>query len=85
MAAMESPRKLELHPLTLAPPGNEFVALGFVGTQSDKPPDVKSVRCVPRDWCKESGFMQKIWDDSGSSGRQGSIWVLNRFYLIEAV
>jgi len=64
------------------PPGDEFVALGFVGTKSEQPPDVKSIRCVPRDWCKETGFMQKVWDDSGSSGRQGSIWVFNRLYLI---
>jgi Vacuolar protein sorting-associated protein 62 len=64
------------------PPADEFVALGFVGTKTDAQPDVKSIRCVPRDWCKETGFMQKIWDDSGSSGRQGSIWVFNRLYLI---
>lgn len=64
------------------PPGDEFVALGFVGTKEEKEPDVKSIRCVARSWCKESGFLRKIWDDSGSSGRQGSIWVINELHLI---
>jgi hypothetical protein len=64
------------------PPGDEFVALGFIGTKSDKQPNVKSMRCVPRAWCKESTFLKKIWDDSGSSGRAGSVWVLNSLHLI---
>jgi Ca2+-binding EF-hand superfamily protein len=64
------------------PPGEEFVALGFIGTKSDKQPSEKSMRCVPRAWCNESSFLKKIWDDSGSSGRAGSVWVLNSLHLI---
>lgn len=64
------------------PPGEEFVALGFVGTKSEKQPSVKEMRCVPRAWCKESSYLNKIWDDSGSSGRAGSVWVYNSLQLI---
>ena len=64
------------------PPGEEFVSLGFIGTKTDKQPDVTCMRCVPLDWCKPSGFLQKAWDDSGSGGRQGSIWVFNTLNLI---
>eukprot|EP00339_Tiarina_fusa_P018048 CAMPEP_0117076274 /NCGR_PEP_ID=MMETSP0472-20121206/53769_1 /TAXON_ID=693140 ORGANISM="Tiarina fusus, Strain LIS" /NCGR_SAMPLE_ID=MMETSP0472 /ASSEMBLY_ACC=CAM_ASM_000603 /LENGTH=391 /DNA_ID=CAMNT_0004802109 /DNA_START=253 /DNA_END=1426 /DNA_ORIENTATION=- len=64
------------------PPGEEFVALGFIGTKIEKQPDVTCMRCVARDWCKPSGFLQKVWDDSGSGGRQGSIWVFNTLNLV---
>jgi Ca2+-binding EF-hand superfamily protein len=64
------------------PPSEEFVALGFIGSKSDKQPSLKSMRCVPRSWCKESTNLQKVWDDSGSSGRQGSIWVFNTLNLV---
>jgi Ca2+-binding EF-hand superfamily protein len=64
------------------PPGEEFVALGFVGTKTDKQPPVKSIRCVPLAWCKESTYLKKIWDDSGSAGRAGSVWVFNSLHLI---
>lgn len=64
------------------PPAAEFVALGFIGTKTDKQPNTKCVRCVPGSWCKESSYMKKIWDDSGSSGRAGSVWVLNTLQLV---
>jgi Ca2+-binding EF-hand superfamily protein len=64
------------------PPGDEFVALGFIGSKVDKEPAVTCMRCVPRDWCKPSGFLQKVWDDNGTGGRQGSIWVFNTMNLI---
>jgi hypothetical protein len=58
-------------------PSDDFVALGFIGSRIMKQPGVKSLRCLPRSWCKESTYLQKIWDDSGSSGRQGSVWTFN--------
>mmetsp|Transcript_46930 Transcript_46930/g.52507 ORF Transcript_46930/g.52507 Transcript_46930/m.52507 type:complete len:334 (+) Transcript_46930:1-1002(+) len=64
------------------PPGDEFLALGFIGSKVDKQPDVTCMRCIPRDWCKPSGYLAKIWDDSGSGGRQGSIWIFNTLNLI---
>jgi Ca2+-binding EF-hand superfamily protein len=63
-------------------PGEEFVALGFIGSKTDKQPSVKSMRCVPRAWCTESTNLQKLWDDSGSSGRAGSIWTFNTLHLV---
>ena len=63
-------------------PGDEFVALGFIGSTTDKQPSVKSMRCVPRDWCNESTQLKKLWDDSGSSGRAGSIWAFNTLNLV---
>jgi hypothetical protein len=63
------------------PPSVDFVALGFIGSKTEKQPSVKSLRCVPRSWCRESTYLQKIWDDSGSSERQGSIWTFNRMNL----
>jgi Ca2+-binding EF-hand superfamily protein len=64
------------------PPGEEFVALGFIGTTTEAPPDVRNMRCVPRAWCTESSFVHKLWDDSGSGGRQGSIWLFNTLYYV---
>jgi Ca2+-binding EF-hand superfamily protein len=64
------------------PPGEGFVALGFVGTKTNKQPPVKSMRCVPVSWCKESTYLQKVWDDSGASGRAGSVWLINTLNLV---
>jgi Ca2+-binding EF-hand superfamily protein len=64
------------------PPSEEFVAVGFIGSKTEKQPPVDCMRCVPKSWCKESTFLQKVWDDSGSSGRAGSIWVFNTLNLV---
>lgn len=64
------------------PPSDEFVSLGFIGTSTDAQPSVKCMRCVYREWCKESTFVQKIWDDTGSGGREGSIWVFNSLMYV---
>ena len=64
------------------PPGEEFVAMGFVGSIDDQQPSINCMRCIPRSWCKESTHIQKIWDDSGSSGRAGSIWIFNSLNLV---
>jgi Ca2+-binding EF-hand superfamily protein len=64
------------------PPSDEFVALGFIGTKKDKHPDLTCMRCIPRSWCKESTYLEKVWDDSGAAGRAGSIWIFNTLNLI---
>ena len=64
------------------PPSDKFVALGFVGTTTDSPPDVRKMRCVSKDWLRESKFVHKMWDDSGSGGREGSIWIFNTLNLV---
>lgn len=64
------------------PPSDEYVALGFIGTRNDTPPDVRVMRCVAKSWCTESTFVHKVWDDTGSGGRQGSIWLFNTLNYI---
>ena len=53
-----------------------------LAVRKTKQPDITCMRCVPRDWCKPSGYLAKVWDDSGSGGRQGSIWVFNSLNLV---
>ena len=64
------------------PPSDDYVALGFVGTKSEKPPDVRMMRCVCKHWCTESKQLKSIWNDSGSGGREGSIWIFNSMNLL---
>ena len=64
------------------PPSDQFVALGFVGTTKDTPPDVRAMRCVCKDWVRESQYVHKIWDDSGTGGRVGGIWLFNTLNLV---
>ena len=64
------------------PPSDDFVALGCIGTKTDQPPDVRMMRCVCKHWCTESKIVKSIWNDSGSGGREGSIWTLNSLNLI---
>jgi len=63
------------------PPSDNFVAMGYVGTNSENPPDLRVMRCVCKDWLKQSTFVQKVWDDSGSGGREGSVWLFNTLNL----
>ena len=66
-----------------AVPPEGFVALGMLCSTSEVPPPIESIRCVPRSWVRPSHTEpQKVWDDSGSSGTQGSIWVVNNLRLI---
>ena len=63
------------------PPG--FVALGMLCSPTDDAPPVDAIRCVPISWVEESDQPpRKVWDDSGSSGAVGSIWVVNKLQLI---
>ena len=64
------------------PPSDDFVALGCIGTKTDKPPDVRMMRCVCKHWCTESKSLKSIWNDSGSGGREGSMWAFNSLNLL---
>merc|ERR1719416_55354 len=64
------------------PPRDGFVALGMAGTTNDNPPDVKCLRCVSKEWVRENPNIKKVWNDSGSGGREGSIWIFNTLNLI---
>jgi Ca2+-binding EF-hand superfamily protein len=64
------------------PPSEDFAALGYVGSTTDTPPDVRCMRCITKNWLTESTSVQKVWDDSGSGGREGSIWQFNSLNLV---
>lgn len=64
------------------PPSDEFVAMGMVASNSETPPPVECVRCVPRKYTKESEVRAAtIWQDSGA-GRSGSVWHVNDMQLL---
>jgi hypothetical protein len=66
------------------PPSPEFVALGMVGTTDDEPPPTHGFHCVPRKWCKPITAPPKlIWDDAGTGGRQGAMWQVGSFGLLQ--
>ena len=66
-------------------PDQEYVALGMICTTSSDPPKLDMVRCVPRQWVSPTSFRPvKIWNDSGTSGRPGSLWRVNSMGLMAA-
>ena len=67
------------------PPTNDYVTLGSVVTTTDEPPAVETIRCVPRQWCTSTPLRPvKVWDDTGMSGRPGSLWEVNSLKLMVA-
>jgi hypothetical protein len=66
---------------------DHFVALGMVCTDTDEPPSLSSIRCVPALWCRPATYAPvKIWDDTGAGGgRPGSAWIINSFNMIAVV
>jgi len=59
------------------PPSEKFVALGMVGTTSENPPDIKSIRCVSIEWTVDTKYLKMQWNDEIS----GSIWDCNSLHL----
>lgn len=46
-------------------------------------PSLKEVRCVPRAWVVPTKVVpKKVWDDAGTGGRSGSMWVVNSLGLV---
>ncbi|CAM9183768.1 unnamed protein product [Choristocarpus tenellus] len=75
----------ELYVWRPVPPSNLFVSMGMVVTNSEEAPPSDSVRCLPRRWVVESKFTPvKVWDDSGTEGRAGALWVVNKLHLMAA-
>jgi hypothetical protein len=67
------------------PPSEEFIALGMVATLTEEPPAVRSVHCVPREWCDQAMDLNKmIWSDAGASGKPGSLWAVGTLGLLAA-
>jgi hypothetical protein len=68
------------------PPSSAFIAMGMVGTTDEDPPSVECMRCVPMAWVKPTTMKPKLlWDDSGTGGRRGSVWLINSLNLIAVV
>lgn len=69
----------------VAPEG--FIAMGTICSNTDEPPDVTSMRCVPSAWCLPSSVVPtKVWDDTGAAGgKPGSIWVVNSMDMVAVV
>ena len=65
------------------PPTENFVALGMIGTTSAEEPSRQCMRCVPKSWLALSSTKpQKMWDDSGTGGRAGSLWAMTSMQLL---
>ena len=65
------------------PPSPDFVALGMVATDNEDPPPVTAVRCVPLRWCSPTPTVPRLlWDDVGTGGKRGSVWVVNSLGLM---
>ncbi len=66
------------------PPSDEYVAMGCVVTTSSEEPDMELVRCVPLRWVAASKKAPKqLWDDSGSGGKPGSVWLINELNMMQ--
>lgn len=65
------------------PPDDDFVALGMLGTTTPQEPALTEMRCIPRRLLKEcKDKPKKIWDDSGTGGRAGSVWTVSPMQLL---
>ena len=69
----------------VAPEG--FTALGMLFTNSDKPPDTRTIHCVPIKWvAKAAKPPKKVWDDTGAGGgKAGSMWIVNDMNMVVVV
>jgi hypothetical protein len=67
------------------PPSDEFVCLGMVTTVVDKAPALDALRCVPRRWTHPwREPPELVWENAGTGGRHGSLWVFGPLGLLVA-
>ena len=67
------------------PPSDEYVAIGMLTTTDAKEPSVELTRCVPAGWVVPHTVVpHRYWDDAGTGGKQGSMWVGDDFGLLTA-
>jgi len=65
------------------PPTNNYVSLGIVATISSREPLLSSLRCVHKGLVTRTSWKPvKIWDNSGTSGKKGSLWVINSLGMV---
>ena len=57
------------------PPG--FVAIGMALTATPEPPDVRSTRCVPKQWTRRATAAPAlVWENADGGGRAASVWIV---------
>ncbi|KNC74065.1 hypothetical protein SARC_13377, partial [Sphaeroforma arctica JP610] len=61
------------------PPTPHFIAVGMVTTTEANMPELDCIRCIPKAWAMPlRGSPVLLWDDSGTGGKRGSFWRVNR-------
>ena len=66
------------------PPG--FVAIGMALTATPEPPDVRSTRCVPKQWTRRATAAPAlVWENAGGGGRAASVWIVNELGVAHVV
>lgn len=69
----------------LSPSPATHTPLGMVATATDQPPPLTALRCVPRRWLKPAVVPPaQVWENAGSGGRRGALWVVNALGCLEA-
>ena len=66
-------------------PSPNHVPLGMVATSTDVPPPLTCLRCVPKRWLKPSKVAPAlVWENAGTGGRRGGLWIVNSLGCMEA-
>ena len=65
-------------------PPEGYASLGQLFTSTDRPPDVRTIHCVPSSWViKSTRPPRKVWDDTGAGGgKAGSMWIVNNMNMV---
>jgi len=67
------------------PPSESYLTLGMICTNTDEPPPLSAIRCIPRKWLKLTVERPSlIWNDAGTGGLKGSVWKTNSLNLLIA-
>ena len=53
-----------------------------IGDADEDPPPLHAVRCVPLRWCRPAPPPRLLWDDAGTGGKRGALWVVNNMGLV---
>jgi hypothetical protein len=66
-------------------PSPKHTTIGHVATTTDQPPPLNSIRCVPKRWLRPAIMPPAcVWENSGTGGKRGALWVVNQLGCMEA-
>lgn len=66
-------------------PSPTHIPLGMVATNTDVPPPLTCMRCVPKRWLRPSKISPAlVWENAGTGGRRGGLWIVNTLGCMEA-